>query len=447
MKRRTTWWVLTGLIVLAVAAISLRIYINSKRQWDDPYPPKDDDLLLEWPDIPDEDNAYSYLEELDDEIIPTTMPEYRRIRRMQRGEEEWDHEYLEKLAARNRKAFEIADKMIECDVFQPPKPDPMSFTFPPLNPIREVAHQWYQQSSSLLEQGKDKEAFDTAIKILRFGQLLEGTKGYITNYLTGYAIKAMGFGSLRQCAAKSRLKSEEIRVYIDMLADLGADEEGIIDAMRFEYAHACGMIDGIVAGKYSLRDFNSKYGLYPKHLKPGRLFQPNKTKSMLAETFRKLISNCQKSLVDVDMPANLEERKFGVLKVPIRDRIPFGDNKVGRIIHDWHALILYPVFQVKCRENSEAGITRLLLALKCYKLDHGDLPESLDELVPKYIDKIPIDDFDGKHLRYSKEKRIIYSVGRDMKDSGGRRKLDEDKSSPPEEEVWLHDDQVYKIEF
>ncbi len=147
------------------------------------------------------------------------------------------------------------------------------------------------------------------------------------------------------------------------------------------------------------------------------------------------------------MPANLEERKFGVLKVPIRDRIPFGDNKVGRIIHDWHALILYPVFQVKCRENSEAGITRLLLALKCYKLDHGDLPESLDELVPKYIDKIPIDDFDGKHLRYSKEKRIIYSVGRDMKDSGGRRKLDEDKSSPPEEEVWLHDDQVYKIEF
>jgi hypothetical protein len=51
------------------------------------------------------------------------------------------------------------------------------------------------------------------------------------------------------------------------------------------------------------------------------------------------------------------------------------------------------------------------------------LPESLSELVPKYLPKVPIDPFDGKPLRYSKEKGIIYCVGKDLKDSGGSPKF------------------------
>ncbi|MGB9877802.1 MAG: hypothetical protein ACPLPS_08555, partial [bacterium] len=63
--------------------------------------------------------------------------------------------------------------------------------------------------------------------------------------------------------------------------------------------------------------------------------------------------------------------------------------------------------------------TATLLALRAYKKDKGHLPDNLSELVPEYLPEIPIDPFDGKPLRYSKEKRIIYCVGKDLIDSGG----------------------------
>ena len=147
------------------------------------------------------------------------------------------------------------------------------------------------------------------------------------------------------------------------------------------------------------------------------------------------------------MPENLKERNLDVFKVPIGDRIPFGDNKVGRIIHDWHTLTLHRALEIKCRENMEAGLTRLLLALKCYKIDNGELPDSLDELVPEYIDKIPIDDFDGKPLRYSKQKKIVYSVGSDLKDDGGPSLAELKKWDRPGAFLHNADDPAVKIDF
>jgi len=54
----------------------------------------------------------------------------------------------------------------------------------------------------------------------------------------------------------------------------------------------------------------------------------------------------------------------------------------------------------------------------------GELPGTLDALVPDYIDKIPSDDFDGEPMRYSAEKKIIYSVGEDLNDDGGGEEKD-----------------------
>jgi len=39
--------------------------------------------------------------------------------------------------------------------------------------------------------------------------------------------------------------------------------------------------------------------------------------------------------------------------------------------------------------------------------------------VPQYLDAVPIDDYDGKPMRYNAAKKVVYSVGRDLKDGGG----------------------------
>jgi hypothetical protein len=55
---------------------------------------------------------------------------------------------------------------------------------------------------------------------------------------------------------------------------------------------------------------------------------------------------------------------------------------------------------------------------------HGRLPESLSGLVPEFFPQVPTDEFDGKPFRYLPAQKLIYSVGPDLKDSGGdgRRK-------------------------
>jgi hypothetical protein len=70
------------------------------------------------------------------------------------------------------------------------------------------------------------------------------------------------------------------------------------------------------------------------------------------------------------------------------------------------------------------------LDLACKLVDLGHLFENSggveyhyrrDALVPEYFDHVPADDFDGKPFRYSRAKRIVYSVERDLVDDGGQK--------------------------
>jgi hypothetical protein len=56
-----------------------------------------------------------------------------------------------------------------------------------------------------------------------------------------------------------------------------------------------------------------------------------------------------------------------------------------------------------------------------YRLDHGSLPARLDDLIPNYLDEIPLDSFDAHPLRLvvKNAQWIIYSVGPDGVDNGG----------------------------
>ncbi len=63
------------------------------------------------------------------------------------------------------------------------------------------------------------------------------------------------------------------------------------------------------------------------------------------------------------------------------------------------------------------------VAVERYRLANGRWPERLDDLVPDYLSKIPIDPFDGQPLRFRwlKDSVIIYTVGEDQQNDGGQR--------------------------
>jgi hypothetical protein len=75
--------------------------------------------------------------------------------------------------------------------------------------------------------------------------------------------------------------------------------------------------------------------------------------------------------------------------------------------------------------NNEAqnGLLTVALALQAYRRERGVYPATLAELVPGYLKRIPDDPFAGKgSLQYRRagKKYLLYSVGPDARDDGGR---------------------------
>jgi hypothetical protein len=63
-------------------------------------------------------------------------------------------------------------------------------------------------------------------------------------------------------------------------------------------------------------------------------------------------------------------------------------------------------------------------ALERYHLAHNDYPESLDALVPAFLDQLPHEVVDAKALRYQRtqdSRYLLYSVGWNQRDEGGLR--------------------------
>ncbi len=83
----------------------------------------------------------------------------------------------------------------------------------------------------------------------------------------------------------------------------------------------------------------------------------------------------------------------------------------------------------RCLMMTYYNLVKISVAITCFKQSHGKLPDSLEDLMPNYLKEIPIDPFGGGKLGYSKEDRIIYSIGYDYTDSGGCRESAENNQN------------------
>lgn len=79
------------------------------------------------------------------------------------------------------------------------------------------------------------------------------------------------------------------------------------------------------------------------------------------------------------------------------------------------------------------------LAVKRYQLQNGALPDSLGQVVPRYLPAVPLDPYDGQPLRYRKEpdKFVVYSVSENGRDDGG--------NEGTVREEWLNGDVTFTV--
>jgi hypothetical protein len=74
------------------------------------------------------------------------------------------------------------------------------------------------------------------------------------------------------------------------------------------------------------------------------------------------------------------------------------------------------------RHRAEARCAAVALAAERFRLKHGRWPNELADLGPDLLKEVPADPYDGRPLRYRRlpDGVIVYAVGPDGKDDGGR---------------------------
>lgn len=131
-------------------------------------------------------------------------------------------------------------------------------------------------------------------------------------------------------------------------------------------------------------------------------YHPNRSKRLLLQMSKDLqdrVGQCPPNISaeDPGKPGKLEEIIQVVLK----------PNWIGRWFIEIHMQHL-PRFNLKwCESDARTGATRLRLALLAHERRWGRLPSDAAELVPVFLDRLPVNPFDGEALRVDPLRRVV----------------------------------------
>lgn len=431
-------------------------------------------LAYYWPE------AKEKLKESKEIYWPTNQRE--RIEEIINGKE-WDEKLTKDIVEKNQESFEDFEKFIQSPYFQNPvHRDPASFgidlPFLPFNQYPTFAKLSLLRSIYLFKQNKEKEAFDETIKVIKMGQLLEDSPiPSMSEYLVGIDIKRMGFENLRAMIKKTDLPADLLKTYTRELSRFYAKKKPLEKNFKAGYIYWINtktkFIDPVLKGEKLSKEEKILFeGILPsvreKFLENREksllhfsyFYKPNQTKRFLAEEFRHqleavneescqapeiipLISSYgpQEIFTEEIFTEDLRGKTRHDIMMPLIShygpKVIFTENLIGKTLHDFIMAGFGNVFEKRCFENFSVASTQLLMAIKAYQTEHGKLPDSLEELVPEYILELPKDPFDKEVVRYSPEKKIIYSVGPNGKDEGGSEG----------EKIEKMPDPTFKIEF
>jgi hypothetical protein len=341
----------------------------------------------------------------------------------------WDDAFAATVLATNREALAGWDAAVKLPDFQVPESNFGALT-PYLAQWKQLAQVAEIQENVLLHNGQDKEAFDKILDHVRLGQRMQNAHGPLIDYLVGTAVRSMGLNQMQHWVGKMHLTPNQLQDYIRQLG-LNPDQESVAFAntIKAEYQYQIGMLDAFRQGKIT----NSDSGDYhPRAMRFMPLLNVSRTKALFAQADLILVKDAPHHYNEAKLPDQDLDQSGPV-------RMFLSGNSVGQIMYSWTVFSVVTSLAKKSQADVQLQATRTILALRAYQLTNGKLPSDLNALVPEYLDSVPVDDFDGQPLRYSPDRKIVYSVGQNLKDDGGN----DSRPGPSKRPL----DIVYKFDF
>ena len=269
--------------------------------------------------------------------------------------------------------------------------------------------------------GHWRQALDESDRVMALGALVGKECKTMIQGLVADAILAIGLHDLRTVASAAP-DAALLKAHLGPLLDEDAFRSGMNKGMAGEFQGDVGLFEEL--RKLDTSELGSSLGmsrsavpqanLIERHLRASPFFKVNMTCNLLG---RAMLPCIVRSEIYTPLPPNpLSEgdlweiaRRVGYLRFA---RDPLGVS---------FAFILLPAQDrwVKgCYGTiAQARLTQVCIALRCYQLEHGKLPEALDALAPEYLKAVPLDPFTGKPFGYEPggQKPRIWSVGPDQR--------------------------------
>ncbi len=314
----------------------------------------------------------------------------------------------EEALRRNGQALDLFDQALARPYLQFPSSvyDP-EFVSPFLSHSSTLVRLALLRARMTLADGDPQQAVEQVVKILRFGRSVRNAQGTVMCYYVGLAIGDRATGALRAWTGDSRVTCEILSPYMVRLEDMRPGSDGLADAIRGQYRWQLNGLD-LEIDRVLRRSDECRF--VPAAFR----YHPNETRKMLTDMCRdyvRYVTGSGRRPAPTFEPFN-----------PFKDgRLPraLQPNSLGTEMFGYLGYSIDSIVVSKARSANEISAAQACIALRCYFDRTGRLPETLDELVPEYLHGVPVDEFDGMPLRYDRERGVLYSVDRDLVDSGG----------------------------
>jgi hypothetical protein len=367
---------------------------------------QDADLAVTRKTVADGDNGFTHLQTAAAQLWwPEDQKE--RLTELARGTN-WNVELAATVLSSNAAALLALDAALAAPEFQVPE---YSYSEDVKHPSgwRTLGNLATVRIHSEFKAGQEREAFARTTDLIRLANRMQSGNGQILDYMIGSAVKQVALTTLRQLTIEARLNSDKLSALATELPRVALNFPALSNALKTEYQaqkqYAIDLREGKVPGQDDIPA--ARIALLP-------VYSVLKTQSKFAKHTRNLLPAIQ-------LPYS-EARLVATNTHPDTAKLMLSGNAVGEIIYTMSAPIAEATVRRKSSEHVQIEVTATFLALKAYQLKHGKLPAQLSELVPQFLPTLPMDDFDGKPLRYDRDRKILYSVSTNCQDDGGVQK-------------------------
>lgn len=306
--------------------------------------------------------------------------------------------------------------------------------------FRQASRLLSMEAMQFAELGKPAQAARSLAAAIKIATLLKNEPLLGSGLVQG-GCQLLPLGQLERLVCRLRVPDEDLKQLQTTLRaalDLKFPERGLVGNRCYDinflskYALKPGGREALLKDFQAAREHMEKAGIPLDAM--GMEFPPVEALVWLPRVCFKL-----EMIAQIDRMSRL----ITIARMPYPKGLQAGAREGAALrqsIPRWQALSRYitpgcGVFFWSTQETlARLDSTRTALAVLRYQAKHRALPDTLAAVVPQFLDAVPTDPFSGQSLLYRRtdDGFVVYAVGRNSRDDGGRLKWDKQSKSRPD---------------